>query len=436
MSLQVNCELVDGETYQDNTMTDNQEDWEQDDWELADISLTPSNFEEEDVRGKREEQEHEHEKEQCEFCGGSFKDKNALRQHHRTCSPCAVELSRHQVQDSELLRALKDVFHTKPDLVNSLRIALFSVLKNKDDVYRTRHSRWLLWWMTKMALVKMGKDNTISLMDCGRLLKTNLEESVMLSRKNFCWENDPATNMWVKKFKELLQMRKIDNLEQFVLLETASKILAAREDFAKKCKKKAPAVRMTKEEKDEEMALATIALELKKRIGELHGKVPIGTGDPNAKSIEKTRNLVRVLEAIEEQRDVLDLPIPSQGSKHDFGGRLFDDSEFCETIIVEINRLTDILKKIRDPTTNFLDVWKEWWNFTKEVHRVLFNNPLDIIRKRFLEEKEKLKVPQKKKMVVELGQLLKSKQAQDKAKMVYLLYEIKFIEECQMFFKS
>ena len=434
MSLQVNCDLTDRETYQEKTMQDNQEDWEQDDWELDleldDCSLPPSlNLEEEDVK---EEQS----KEECEFCDVLFKDINALRQHHRTCSPCAVALSKFCVRDSELFAGLKEAFRTKPELVNSLRIALFSVLKNKDDVYRTRHSRWLLWWMTKMALVKMGKDNTISLMDCGRLLKTNLEESVMLSKKNFCWENDPATNMWVKRFKDLLQMRKIDNLEQFVLLETASKILAAQQEFAKKSKKRTPAVRMTKEDKDEEMELATIAMELKKRIGELHGKVPIGTGDPNAKSIEKTRNLVCVLEAIEEQREVLDLPIPRQGANHDFGGGLFDDSEFCETIILEIKRLTDILKKMRDPTTNFLDVWKEWWNFTKEVHRVLFNNPLDIIRKRFLEEKDKLKVPQKKKMVVELGQLLKSKQAQDKAKMVYLLYEVKFIEECQMFFKS
>ena len=216
MILQVNCDLTVGKM-----MTDNQEDWEQDDWELEDYPII-------EVKGEEQKEECE-----CEFCGDAFKDTNALRQHHRTCAPCAVALSRYQVTDTELLNALKDVFRSNNDLLNSLKIAVFSVLKNREGGYRTRHSRWLLWWMTKMALVRIGKDTTISLMDCGRLLKTNLEESVMLSKKKFCWEKESATNMWIKNFKDLLHMRKIDNLEQFVNLETAAKILAVQEELAK-----------------------------------------------------------------------------------------------------------------------------------------------------------------------------------------------------------
>ena len=406
---------------------------DQDDWETADL-LVPSDKPLEKTWEDAVDEKENAEKEKCNCCNGEFKDANALIQHQRNCAPCAVAFLKLGIKESELFGALRDFLRGKPDLVKQLKVALFSVLKNGDFTYRTRHSRWLLWWMTKLALVQMGRDESVSVLDCGRLLKSNLEESVMLSKK-FDWEQEPATMMWVKKFRDLLQMRKIDNLEKFEPLETAADILAAQQQHLTFYgRKKSTQPKMTAEEKQEEEEGRKLAMELKKRITELHCKVPVGAGE--ASFSPKSMRLIRLLEAIEEQRQKLDLPERSPGSKFDFGGDLLDQPDLVEQIICELQRLTAMMERMVDSSTNFLDVWKDWWDLTKEVSPVLFNNPLDIVRERFREEKERMKVPQRKKLVVELGQLLKCRQARDGEKMLKTLCDCKFVEECQMFFKE
>lgn len=430
MSEFVNCERaggVSGSNLTEETGPTGQvEDWDVDDWELSPVEpLAPPTVE------AKPEQKTGH---VCECCQDGFPDTNALQQHQRACSDCLVAFRALGVSEKDLYDAVMQLFRRFPDLRNKTRNALFSVLKNKDYTYRSKHSRWLLFWLTKLGLIELGKDTSISLTECQALLKPNLEESLMLCNR-FNWQVAPAINGWTKKFRDLLQLRKIDHLDQFVLLESVAEFNAARQ--AELARRKAPKTTHTKktaEEKETQQEAQAKALSLKERITQLNCAVPVGAGE--ASFIPKSERLIRLLEAIEAQRAQFDLPARSQGNKFSFGSALLSDEEQVTELIDSLSRMTQVVERMQDKSTNFQEAWKAFWEMVKTVPPIFFNNPLDIVRQRMLDEKGKMKSPQRKKCVVELGQLMKCKEAKDDRKMLYYMKDAGFLEECQQFFKE
>jgi hypothetical protein len=394
-----------------------------DDWENASVILSDNR---EDVLvddyEKIVDTEEKEEVDVCECCFVSFVGGNALQQHQKSCAPCEVALRNMGVSNKELFDAVFKIFQQDPELRRKLKIAVLSIIKNGMDHYRIRHSRWLLWWLTTLGLIDLGK-SLISMVDCKRLINKNLEESCLVS-KVYGWEMDAATNMWMKKFPELLQMRKIDNLDNFERLDTIFQIINSRK---KVCGQQTDIRKYdtVHNEQDKEEAA-----KLKERLWELYAKIPNGLFDGTQN--ERGRRIVRFLEALKEQRDVCDLPPPSPDRRYDFANWDYTDDEL-ELLIQQIEKLTQKISNFLDRGVKFGDAWREFWEFAKEADCVMFNNVLEIIRNRILEESPKLKPNQKKKFVVELGQLQKCKR---KETLLSLIVDIGFVKECQEFFKQ
>lgn len=430
MSEQVNCEGAGGVSGRNPTEeTGPVEDWENDDWE-NDLCLLPAECQEE-VTEQPAPKQHQQQQHICECCEKGFPDANALEQHQKSCSDCLVAFRKLGVSERQIFEAVDALFFRNPELRNKLKIALFSVLKNEHYTYRCNHSRWLLFWLTKLGLICLEKDTT-NLTDFQSILKPNLEESLRLSKK-YNWQTAPAINSWidVDKIKSLLQIRKVDRLEQFVLLESVAEFNAARQEEEQRTHtQKRKTVAKTPQDKKVEVAKKEKAQGLKARISELHCKVPI------AEECDLYERLIRLLEAIEAQRAQFNSPIRPSGSKFDFGTELLRDDKHIDELIVFLEQMTQAIEQMQDSNKKFADCWSNFWQMAKTIPPIMFNNPLDIVRQRLLEEKEKLKSPQKKKLVVELGQLMKSKEAKDDTKLLHSLKGCGFLEECQLFFKQ
>jgi hypothetical protein len=223
-------------------------------------------------------------------------------------------------------------------------------------------------------------------------------------------------------------------LEQFEGFETAEDLLVRRWELQRLNNQTTNKnIRhLTQEEckskQMEDKKLGEINHHLCQKVSGLHCVVPVGSYQTSF--IPNLERLVKLLEAIKRQRDILGLPLPDLSYR--ISGAILESDEEIDQICRNLEEMTSCIFPMKDSTIKFDYVWNMFWKMVEKMpKKVLFHNVLDILRNRILSEH--FTSTQRKKYVNHMGRMGKCR---DESKMLHFFVKQGFVEECKKFFNE